>query len=52
MERPFLGAKGTISKFLPLYHVIISNLHIYSLHAQFPTCTDVHLKQFCMLEKI
>ena len=37
-----------ISKFLPLYHVIISNVHVCSLCAQVPTCTDVHLKRLCV----
>ena len=38
MERAILAAKCfntnlVISKLLPTYHVIISNVHVYSLHA-------------------
>ena len=48
-ERLLLAAKwfyyyfSTIFKFLPPYHVIISNVQICSFtHAGFPTCTDMH----------
>ena len=40
----FLAAKGfntNLVQFLLLYHVIVSNMHVYSF-----VCTDVHVKWF------
>ena len=55
-ERPFLAGKVfnnnlvQFPKLLSPYHVIVSNVDIYSLYALFPKCTDVHLKRFCVHE--
>ena len=46
IERSFLAAKDfntNLVKCLLPYYVTISNAHICSF-----TCTDVHLKQFCV----
>ena len=51
--RPFLAAKGFnnyLRHFLLAYDVTISNIHIYSLQARFPTCMNVHLNRVCMNE--
>ena len=45
IEMPFLAVKGfntNLVQFLPLYHVIISNMHVCSVR-----CMDVHVKWFC-----
>ena len=50
VERPFLAVKGfdaNLVQFLPPYHVIISNMHIFSF-----TCTNVHLKRFYVHGKL
>ena len=48
IERLCLAAKDCIVQFLPLYNVIISNVHVIDLCSF--TCTDVHVKRFYVHE--